>query len=114
MHCLLVIVASLFGLLAAGVSDLASAQGAQGRSAVVCDRYARDYASQSSRRGQVLGGAAKGSLLGAGFGAIAGAAGAGAAVGAMVGMIGGGARRHADADRMYNAAYRDCISGRVR
>ena len=89
-----------------------NASHAQSRSAVVCNSYARDYASQP--RGQMLGGAAKGSLLGAGIGALAGGAAAGAAIGAVVGVVGGGARRHADADRMYNAAYQDCMSGRVR
>jgi hypothetical protein len=61
----------------------------------------------------MLGGAAKGSLLGLGIGAIAGASGVGAAVGAGVGLIGGGARRHADSQRLYNAAYQDCMSGRI-
>jgi len=105
----LVIAISLLSLLAA---DLGNPTYAQGRSAVTCDSYARNYASESSRRGQVLGGAAKGSLLGAGFGAIAGAAGTGAAVGAAVGLIGGGARRRTDSDRIYNAAYQDCMAGR--
>jgi uncharacterized membrane protein len=94
------------------LADTVNSAQAQSRSAVVCDSYARDYASQP--RGQVLGGAAKGSLLGAGIGAIAGGAATGAAIGAVVGVIGGGARRHAEADRSYNAAYQDCMSGRVR
>jgi hypothetical protein len=97
--------------LVTGPSNLVDAQG---RSGTACDSYARDYASQASRRGQVLGGGAKGSLLGAGFGAIAGSAGAGAAVGAIVGGIGGGARRRADAERMYDLAFQDCMAGRVR
>jgi hypothetical protein len=80
----------------------------------LCDSYARDYAERNSRQGKVLGGAAKGSLLGAGIGALAGGAGAGAAIGATVGVIGGGARRRGDMDRMYNAAYQDCMAGRVR
>jgi hypothetical protein len=42
-----------------------------------CDSFARDYAANASRQGQVLGGAAKGSLLGLGIGAIAGASGVG-------------------------------------
>lgn len=83
-------------------------------SAVACSTYARNYAENSSRQGQMLGGAAKGSLIGLGIGAIAGGAGVGMAVGAGVGLIGGGARRHATADRMYNAAYQDCMAGRIR
>lgn len=83
-------------------------------SAVSCDSYARDYAANASRQGQVLGGAAKGSLLGLGIGAIAGASGVGAAVGATVGAIGGGARRQATSQRMYDAAYQDCMAGRTR
>ena len=83
-------------------------------SAVACDSYARDYAASASRQGQVLGGAAKGSLLGLGIGALAGASGVGAAVGATVGAIGGGARRQGTAQRMYNAAYQDCMAGRAR
>jgi hypothetical protein len=31
-----------------------------------------------------------------------------------VGLIGGGARRSETADRMYNAAFQDCMAGRVR
>jgi hypothetical protein len=83
------------------------------RSARYCDSYARDYAQNASRQGQVLGGGAKGSLLGAGIGAIAGGAGVGAVVGATVGIIGGGARRQNTAERMYNAAYQDCMTGRL-
>jgi hypothetical protein len=83
-------------------------------SAISCDSYARDYAASASRQGQVLGGAAKGSLLGLGIGAIAGASGVGAAVGATIGAIGGGARRQATSQRMYDVAYQDCMAGRIR
>jgi hypothetical protein len=83
-------------------------------SAVACDSYARDYAATASRQGQVLGGAARGSLLGLGIGALAGASGVGAAVGATVGAIGGGARRQNTAQRMYDVAYQDCMAGRTR
>ena len=38
----------------------------------------------------------------------------GAAVGATVGLIGGGSRRRETANRMYNAAYQDCMAGRIR
>ena len=93
------------------VTDQAISQSSQ-RSATYCDNVARHYAQESSRQGQVFGGAAKGSLLGLGIGAIAGGAGVGAAIGATVGVIGGGARRHNTADRMYHAAYQDCMAGR--
>ena len=82
-------------------------------SAIMCDHFARDYSQSASARGQMLGGAAAGSLLGLGIGSIAGKAGVGAAVGAGVGLIGGGARRQADAQRLYNAAYQDCMAGHV-
>ena len=83
-------------------------------SAVTCDAYARNYAANASRQGQVLRGGAVGSLVGLGIGSITGAAGAGAAIGAGIGAIGGGVRRTATADRMYNAAFDDCMSGRLR
>jgi hypothetical protein len=79
-------------------------------SAVACDNYARNYANQESRQGQVLRRGAAGSLLGLGIGSIAGAGGTGAAVGAAVGIIGGGLRRNSTADRMYDAAYHDCMN----
>lgn len=112
MHSGSIVVIALTAVLATGSSNLAQAQ--TGRSATACDSYARDYANQSSRQGQVLGGAARGGLIGLGIGSITGSAGAGAAIGAGIGVIGGGARRRNDADRMYNAAYQDCMSGRVR
>lgn len=87
---------------------------AQTQSAKVCDAYASDYAHNASRQGQVLGGGAVGSLLGAGIGAIAGAAGVGAAIGAGIGMIGGGAKRSSDAQRLYTTAFNNCMAGRVR
>jgi len=95
-----------------GSWTIVNAQGS-GRSAVVCDSYARDYATRASAQGQMLGGAAGGSLIGLGLGALAGASGVGAAVGATVGLIGGGAKRQQTADQMYNAAYRDCMSGQI-
>jgi len=87
---------------------------AQRPSAVVCDSYARSYAEQASRQGQVLRGAGGGSLIGLGLGALAGASGVGAAIGATIGGIGGGAKRQQTAERMYQAAYQDCMAGRVR
>jgi len=91
-------------------AEAASAQ----PSAVACDAYARNYAQNTSRQGQVLRGGAVGSLIGLGIGSITGAGGAGAAIGAGIGAIGGGIRRGASADRTYNAAYQDCMSGRIR
>jgi hypothetical protein len=107
-------IAVIIGLIAAWTAaELARAQGAR-PSAMACDSYARNYASNGSRQGQVLRGGAIGSLVGLGLGSITGAAGVGAAIGASVGVIGGGIGRSATADRMYNAAYDDCMSGRIR
>lgn len=85
---------------------------AQRPSATACDSYARSYASDGSRQGQVLRGGAVGSLVGLGIGSITGSGGVGAAIGAGVGIIGGGMRRSSTADRMYNAAYQDCMARR--
>ena len=112
MHSRSGVAIALAVVLATASSNFADAQ--SGRSATLCDSYARDYANRSSRQGQVLGGAAKGGLIGLGIGSITGSAGVGAAIGAGIGVIGGGARRRNDADRMYNAAYQDCMAGRVR
>jgi len=87
---------------------------AEAASATVCESYARDYARNASRQGQVLGSGAVGALVGLGIGSIFGAGGLGAAVGGGFGAVGGGARRAATADAMYRAAYRDCMAGRVR
>jgi len=96
-------------LCVVGGAQVASAQ----PSALGCDSYARNYAQGTSRQGQVLRGGAVGSLVGLGIGSITGAGGAGAAIGAGIGAIGGGIRRGASADRIYNAAYQDCMSGRI-
>jgi Glycine zipper len=81
-------------------------------SAVACDNYASNYAQQASRHGQLIGGAAAGSLVGLGIGALFAASGVGAAIGATVGLIGGGAVRHQREQEMYSAAYQDCMAGR--
>lgn len=96
-------------LTVTGNSNLANAQ-----SATVCDSYARNYAQNASRRGQVIGTGAVGSLVGAGIGLAFGGAAIGAAVGGGLGLIGGGSKRKNTANRMYNAAYQDCMAGRVR
>jgi hypothetical protein len=83
-------------------------------SATVCDAYARNYARDASRQGQVLGRGAVGSLVGLGIGAATGGPGLGAAIGGGVGAISGGVQRQKTADRMYQAAFQDCMAGRVR
>jgi hypothetical protein len=83
-------------------------------SATACDAYARNYARDASRQGQVLGRGAVGSLIGLGIGAATGGAAVGAAIGGGVGVISGGARRQNTADKMYQAAFQDCMAGRVR
>lgn len=88
--------------------DIAYAQ-----SATSCDAYARNYAKNASRQGQIIGRGAVGSLLGAGIGAAFDGAGVGAAVGASVGLISGGSSRRRAADQMYAAAYQDCMAGRA-
>lgn len=87
---------------------------ANAQSATVCDSYARNYSQNASRQGQVLGIGAIGSLVGAGIGAAFGGPAIGAAIGGGLGLIGGGSQRKKTADRMYNAAYQDCMAGRVR
>ena len=87
---------------------------ANAQSATVCDSYARNYSQIASRQGQVLGIGAIGSLVGAGIGAAFGGPAIGAAIGGGLGLIGGGSQRKKTANRMYNAAYQDCMAGRVR
>lgn len=87
---------------------------AKAQSATVCDSYARNYSQNASRQGQVLGIGAIGSLVGAGIGAAFGGPAIGAAIGGGLGLIGGGSQRKKTANRMYNAAYQDCMAGRVR
>ena len=83
-------------------------------SAMACDAFARDYARHASRQGQVARRGLFGGLLGAGVGAAAGGAGAGAAIGGGVGLLSGKHARQRQADKMYHAAFRDCMAGRVR
>jgi len=94
--------------------EAAGAQSSSRQSSMACDAYARHYAETNSRQGQVLGNGAAGSLLGAGIGALAGGAAIGAAIGGGIGLIGGGAKRQQTAERMYAAAWQDCMAGRVR
>jgi Glycine zipper len=102
---------SAFGLLAAAASGNPAAAA---QSAMACDTFARNYATNTSHQGQVLGRGAVGSALGAGIGAAFGGPAVGAAVGGGIGLISGGARRKQTSEKMYNAAYQDCMAGRVR
>jgi outer membrane lipoprotein SlyB len=109
-RAVLILSAASIGIIA----GFASFEVARAQSAKVCDAYARQYSEKGSRQGQVLGRGAVGSLIGLGIGAATGDAGAGAAIGATIGGIGGGAERKRTAEKMYAAAYRDCMSGQVR
>ena len=104
------ILASVAILGAQASASPASAQQSQ----VACDAYARNYARDASRQGKVLGGGVVGSLIGLGIGAATGGAAVGAAIGGGVGIIGGGARRQKDAERIYRAAFNDCMAGRIK
>ena len=89
-------------------------EAAHAASSRVCDAWARDYATNASRQGQTVRRGLFGGLLGAGIGAAAGGAGAGAAIGGGVGALSGAHARQRTADKIYWAAYRDCMAGRVR
>ena len=86
----------------------------QAASSRACDAWARDYARSASRQGQVARRGLFGGLLGAGIGAATGGAAAGAAIGGGVGALSGAHARQRTADKIYWAAYRDCMAGRVR
>lgn len=81
-------------------------------SAVACDSYANSYAQRASRHGQLLGGAAVGSLAGLAIGSLFAASGVGAVIGVTAGLLGGGAVRHKREQEIYAAAYKDCLAGR--
>jgi predicted lipid-binding transport protein (Tim44 family) len=99
--------------LALVVTSTASAQlPAPHYSAVACDSYANSYAQRTSRQGQLLGGAAAGSLAGLAVGSLFAASGVGAVVGLTAGLLGGGAIRHQREQEIYQAAYQDCLAGR--
>src|ERR1700741_2757691 len=86
----------------------------QAASSRACDAWARDDARHASRRGQVARRGLFGGLLGAGIGAATGGAAAGPARGGGVGALSGAHARQRTADKIYWAAYRDCMAGRVR
>ncbi len=85
-------------------------------SAQVCDAYARSQSKKNSRKGQVLGGTIVGSAVGVGIVALTGGAAlpAAAVVGGGIGGIVGGSSRKKEADKIYRAAYEDCMAGKVK
>jgi hypothetical protein len=93
---------------------LAGAVPAIAASSRACDAFARDYARSASRQGQVVRRGLFGGLLGAGVGAAAGGASAGAAIGGGVGALSGAHARQRKEAKIYRAAYRDCMAGRLR
>jgi YmgG-like glycine-zipper protein len=101
-------------LLLGAFAVLAGAERASAQSVRECEFYAQDQARRFSANGQVLGGAGRGALLGAGVGAISGRAGRGAAIGAGVGAVSGGARRSRSESQIYQHAFRECMAGRAR
>lgn len=103
------VVCALALLLAASGSEPVHAA-----SAKACDTFARNYAHQASRQGQTVRRGLLGGALGAGIGAAAGGAGAGAAIGGGVGLLSGAHARQRQADKIYHAAFHDCMAGRVR
>ncbi|ELR97416.1 glycine zipper domain-containing protein [Gloeocapsa sp. PCC 73106] len=80
------------------------------QSAISCHHFARDYSNRNSR-GQVLRRGAIGAGAGALTGAIFGGAGTGAAIGGGIGAVSGGTRQLSDRDRLYQAAFDDCMRG---
>jgi hypothetical protein len=87
---------------------------AHAASSRACDAWARDYARNASRQGQVVRRGLFGGLLGVGIGAATGGAAAGAAIGGGFGALSGAHARQRTADKIYWAAHRDCMAGRVR
>ena len=102
-------VISLFKLLAIP-GDVVLAQ-----SRSECEEYARNYAKRnSSNQGTTLRGTATGAFGGAVIGGIFGDAALGAGLGALGGTVAGSSRKSKDYQNLYNIAYDDCRSGRVR
>jgi len=109
--------AATIKVLAGGIALFASypLPGAHSEpSAAVCNQYASSYAQQNNNRGQLIGGAAGGSAIGAGVGLIFGGAGAGAAVGAGLGIVSGSARKSESHRKLYEDAFIECMAGRVQ
>ncbi|MCP4621770.1 MAG: hypothetical protein GY844_35645 [Bradyrhizobium sp.] len=93
---------------------LAGAENASAQSARECEFYAQDQVRRASANGQVVSGAGRGALVGAGVGAISGRAGRGAAIGAGVGAVAGSARRAQSETQIHQHAFRECMAGRAR
>lgn len=108
-----IFVSSLSVILLISAMSVADARRSR-PSAAECDAYARSYARDESRQGQILGSTGLGSLGGFAIGSIWAASGVGAAIGAGVGLIAGLLVRTTDADLIYSEAYRDCMARRVR
>jgi hypothetical protein len=89
---------------------------ANAASAQACDAYARSQGKKNSRQGQVIGGSIVGSAVGLGIIAITGGAAvpAAAVVGGGIGGIAGGGSRKKEAEKIYRAAYQDCMAGKVK
>ena len=86
-----------------------------GQSRSECEEYARNYAKRnSSNQGTTLRGTARGAFGGAVIGGIFGDAALGAGLGALGGTVAGSSRKSKDYQNLYNIAYDDCRSGRVR
>lgn len=83
-------------------------------SAAVCTQYANNYVQNNNNRGQLIGGAARGSAAGAGVGLIFGVPLAGGVVGAGLGAIGGGSRKSESGRILFEDAFIDCMAGRVQ
>lgn len=78
-----------------------------------CDRYARDYATRSTRTGgNIAGGAVGGAIVGGVIGSVTGSWGKGAAIGGGVGAATGAGKSSIEWDRAYRRAYNDCMAGR--
>ena len=109
-----VIATSLSAMLLISIASAADARPQYSApTSAECAAYARTYANESTRRDQIFGGTAIGSLAGFGIGSIWAASGIGAAIGAGVGLVGAIIASTA-ADDAYAAAYQDCMSRRVR
>ncbi len=80
-----------------------------------CEEYARNFAKRnSSNRGTTLRGTTTGAFAGGVIGGIFGDPLLGAGLGALGGTVAGSSRKSRDYQRLFNIAFDDCRSGRVR
>jgi hypothetical protein len=93
------------------VAVLASRDNTYAASSKACNAFARDYARNASRQGYVVRRGLLGGIVG---GVATGGAAAGVAVGTGVGLFSGDRKRQRQAEKIYRAAYRDCMAGRIR